>query len=53
MTYEEAIKRAFPDIPVLYQADIGHTIPSMTMINGAVLHLTYRRRKAALSFEPK
>lgn len=53
MTYEEAIKRAFPDIPVLYQADIGHTIPSMTMINGAVLHLTYRRRKAALSFELK
>jgi hypothetical protein len=25
----------------------------MTMINGAVLHLTYQRKKAALTFELK
>ncbi|MDO4415824.1 MAG: LD-carboxypeptidase [Erysipelotrichaceae bacterium] len=50
MTYEEAIKRAFPDIPVLYQADVGHTIPSMTMINGALLDLKFTGRKAELNY---
>lgn len=50
MTYEEAIRRALPDIPVLYQADIGHTIPSMTMINGAVLDVEYKNHKSALTF---
>lgn len=51
MTYEEGFRRAFPDIPVLWQADIGHTVPSMTMINGAVMHLEYARLKATISFE--
>jgi hypothetical protein len=50
MSYEDAIHLAFPEIPVLYQADVGHTLPHMTMINGAVLHLTYRNKKASLSF---
>lgn len=53
MTYEEALLRAFPDIPVVYQADVGHTVPSMTMINGAMLHLSYRKHKASLTFELK
>ncbi len=53
MTYAEAIDRAFDDIPVLYNADIGHTVPSMTMINGALLHLQYADHKAALQFELK
>lgn len=50
MTYEEAITRAFTDIPVLYNADVGHTIPSMTMINGALLDLSFENRKAELNF---
>ena len=50
MSYEDAIRLAFPDIPVLYQADIGHTIPSMTMINGAILDLEYKNHKSALTF---
>lgn len=50
MNYEDAIQLAFPDIPVLYQADIGHTIPSMTMINGAILDLEYKNHKSALTF---
>lgn len=50
MTYEEAVNRAFNDIPVLYEADIGHTIPHMTMINGAIMDLNYQDHKASLSF---
>lgn len=53
MNDEEAILKAFPNIPVLYQADIGHTYPHMTMINGALLHLTYQRKHASLTFELK
>ena len=53
MTYEEAIQRALGDLPVLYQADIGHTIPSMTMINGAILDVEYKNHKSALTFSLK
>ena len=53
MTYGEAISLALPDIPVLYQADIGHTIPSMTMINGAILNIDYENHKSALTFSLK
>lgn len=53
MTYQEAIERALPDIPVIYQADVGHTIPTWTMINGAILHLSYKNGKASLEFELK
>ncbi|MBQ9823864.1 MAG: LD-carboxypeptidase [Solobacterium sp.] len=50
MSYEDAVHLAFPQIPVLYHADVGHTIPCMTMINGAVLNLKFTGRKAELEF---
>lgn len=53
MTYEEGIKLAARDIPVLYQADVGHTCPSMTMINGAMLDLSFHGSKAQLKFSLK
>lgn len=53
MTYEEAVTSALPSLPVFYQADIGHTYPHMTMINGAILHLIYEENQAALSFDLK
>ena len=53
MTYSDALSLALPDIPVLYQADIGHTIPSMTMINGAILNIDYENHKSALTFSLK
>lgn len=34
MSYEEAIRKAIPDFPVIYQFDLGHVKPSFTMING-------------------
>ena len=53
MTYAEAATAALKEIPVFYQADIGHTYPHMTMINGAMLHFIYQDGQAALSFETK
>lgn len=53
MTYKEAVTIAFKDIPVLYEADIGHTLPHMTMINGAVMDLDYHDHKASLSYTLK
>lgn len=37
-------------IPVIWEADIGHTIPHMTMINGAMLSLDYEDGKGTLRF---
>jgi len=53
MSYHEAITRALPDIPVIYEADIGHTVPSFTMINGALATLQYRNGKGKISFKLK
>ncbi|MEE3489180.1 MAG: S66 peptidase family protein [Bulleidia sp.] len=53
MSYEDAVHLAFTDIPVIREADIGHTEPSFTMINGAMMHLEYRNGKGAVSFTLK
>lgn len=34
LSYENAIKKALHDIPVIYKFDVGHVKPSFTMING-------------------
>ena len=62
MTYDEAVERAFggagqkempgpPQIPVIWEADIGHTIPHMTMINGAILRLDYEGGRGTLVYQ--
>jgi len=53
LTYEEALERSLGDIPYFYDADIGHTIPTMTFINGAICHLDYQDKKASIKFELK
>ncbi len=56
MTYDDAAKLAFGGhdggavIPVIREADIGHTIPHMTMINGAMLELTYEGGRGSLKY---
>ncbi len=47
--YYSLLKKAF-DIPIIYQADIGHVAPRMTMINGAMMHLSVTQHKATLRF---
>lgn len=39
------------ELPVIWNADIGHTKPSMTLINGAMAHLVYNDGKASISME--
>lgn len=63
MTYEDAVRMAFGSgdgsgaeharIPVIWEADIGHTIPHMTMINGAILRLDYENGRGTLNFSLK
>ena len=50
MSYEEGIRRAFPDIPVIWEADVGHTVPHFFMVNGAMLDLGYENGKCRLKF---
>lgn len=38
-------------IPVIWGADIGHTKPSMTLINGAIGHLAYEDGEAMFGME--
>lgn len=51
MSYGEALEKALPDIPYIYEADIGHTKPSFTMINGAMMLLDYQDGRGSLSFQ--
>lgn len=53
MTYEEAARMALEGIPYVLEADIGHTIPCMIMINGAMLEVQYDHGHATLKFECK
>lgn len=51
--YLEQLERVFGnmDLPVIWNADIGHTKPSFTLINGAIGHLTYDNGQAEFSME--
>ena len=62
MTYDEAVEWAFggvgqkempgpPQIPGIWEADIGHTIPHMTMINGAILRLDYEGGRGTMVYQ--
>lgn len=51
MSYDEALKLAFPDIPYIAEADIGHTLPHFTMINGACININYDTGQLEISFE--
>lgn len=53
MTYQEAAEWAVRDIPVITEADVGHTLPYMTMINGALMHLIMKDDKAQIQFSFK
>jgi muramoyltetrapeptide carboxypeptidase LdcA involved in peptidoglycan recycling len=48
--YLEQLERVFGemDVPVIWNADIGHTKPSMTLINGAIGQLTCSGGRARL-----
>lgn len=51
MSYEEAIIRALPDSPIIFNADVGHVAPRMTMINGSVATLNAAGGKGSLEMK--
>lgn len=48
MSYEEAIVRALGDAPIVFNMDIGHVAPRMTVINGAMGELFSKDGKGTL-----
>ncbi len=51
MSYDVAVRMAFPDIPVIWDMDIGHTVPHFAMINGAMLDVDWDGTSASLCFD--
>ena len=50
-SYQDALSKAIGDIPIVYNADIGHVAPKMTLINGAICHVVSSNGKGSLEFE--
>lgn len=50
-SYEEAYEIALEGIPYIYDTDIGHSYPHMTMINGALINVEYKDHKGSIEFE--
>ena len=53
VTYQEALKRVFPDLPIIFNADIGHVSPKMTIINGSIVKIECKDGKGKINFELK
>lgn len=53
LDYQDVLRRAFEgmNIPVVYNMDIGHVVPKMTIINGAICHVISKNGKGSLEFE--
>ena len=54
MSYYEALTKVFDDDTIIINdADIGHTIPRMTLINGAYAYIKSENKKFSINFELK
>jgi len=47
-TYEEVLKEVLPDIKIIYDFDLGHVAPKMTIINGSLCHVVSNDNEAYL-----
>ena len=45
-TYENVLKTVLPDIKIIYDFDIGHVPPKMTIINGSLIHIVSNDKEA-------
>ena len=55
-TMEEALKDSVLtklNVPIIYDADISHKGPSMTIINGAIAEVYCKDGKGSIKFEVK
>ena len=53
ISYKDAIEMALGDIPYIMDADIGHTKPSMTLINGSYATIKYKDNKGSIEMTLK
>lgn len=53
VTYQETLKRVFEDLPIIFNADIGHVSPKMTIINGSIAKIECKDGKGKINFELK
>ncbi len=54
-TYLDALHKVFDDmnVPVIYDVDIGHLMPTITVINGSLGTFKYKNHKGTLIMEKK
>lgn len=51
--YDQAFKRALPDIDVVFKMDIGHTYPHMYVVNGAMARVDICDGHGSIQYEMK
>ena len=51
MEYADAFKKLFHDKNIIIDANVGHVMPSFTMINGSIATITYQDNKMILKQE--
>ena len=51
--YNDALKRLDLDIPIIFNCDIGHVFPKMTIINGSIGHIKCQNGKGSIEMELK
>ena len=49
--YKDALNKIFGPIPIIYNCDIGHVAPKMTIINGSIASVKCSDGKGQISFE--
>ncbi len=47
-SYQDALKKIFVNIPIVFNADIGHVPPKMTIINGSIAKITCKNGKGVI-----
>lgn len=55
ISFKEAVTRVLGDlnVPIIFNADIGHVSPRMTIINGAIANVISKNGKGQITFELK
>ena len=50
ISFNEAVKDALGElnIPIIYDADIGHVSPQLAIVNGAILEITSKNGKGTV-----
>lgn len=51
--YDQAFKKALPDIDVVFKMDIGHTYPHMFVVNGAMASVEIKDGHGSIQYEMK